>query len=61
AQRVLDAIPLRAPAGEASIARAAGLTALEVQQILPPLLVAGLVERLPDGWRLTAFGAGRTA
>jgi hypothetical protein len=28
-----------------------------VQQVLPPLLVAGLVQRSDTGWRLTALGA----
>lgn len=58
-RRVLDAVPVRAPAGEASIARTAGVSALVVQQVLPPLLVHGLVERRQGGWRLTALGAGR--
>lgn len=58
-RRVLDAVPVRSPAGEASIARTAGVSALVVQQVLPPLLVAGLVERRDGGWRLTALGAGR--
>ena len=60
-RRVLDAVPVRSPAGEASIARTAGVSALVVQQVLPPLLVAGLVERRDGGWRLTALGAGRPA
>ena len=60
-RRVLDAVPVRAGAGEASIAKTAGVSALVVQQVLPPLLVAGLVERVDTGWRLTALGAGRPA
>ncbi len=60
-RRVLEAVPVRRGAGEASIARTAGVAALVVQQVLPPLLVAGLVERHPEGWRLTALGAGRPA
>jgi DNA processing protein len=60
-RRVLDAVPVRVGAGEASIARAAGVSALVVQQVLPPLLVHGLVERTTSGWRLTALGAGRPA
>lgn len=58
-RQVLDAVPLRQSAGPASIARAAGVSPLVVQQVLPPLVLAGLVERTPDGFRLTALGAGR--
>jgi DNA processing protein len=60
-RQVLEAVPVRGGSGEAVIARAAGVSALVVQQVLPPLLVAGLVERTADGWRLTALGAGRPA
>lgn len=59
ARRVLDACPVRVPVGVARIARTAGVSALVVQQVLPPLLVAGLVEQRDGGWRLTALGAGR--
>jgi DNA processing protein len=59
ARRVLDAVPVRLPVGVARIARTAGVSALVVQQVLPPLLVAGLVEQRDGGWRLTALGAGR--
>jgi DNA processing protein len=58
---VLDALPVRGAAGEASLARAAGVPVLVVQQVLPPLLVNGLVERVDGGYRLTALGAGRPA
>lgn len=58
-RRVLDAVPVRTGVGEASIARTAGVSALVVQQVLPPLLVHGLVERTSTGWRLTGLGAGR--
>lgn len=58
-RRVLDAIPVRTPVGVARIARTAGVSALIVQQVLPPLLVAGLVEQRDGAWRLTALGAGR--
>jgi DNA processing protein len=61
ARRVLDAVPVRVGAGEASIARAAGVSTLVVQQVLPPLQVHGFVERTSTGWRLTALGAGRPA
>jgi DNA processing protein len=60
-RRVLDAVPVRSGAGEASIARTAGVSTLVVQQVLPPLLVAGLVERSTSGWRLSPLGAGRPA
>lgn len=56
-RRVLDAVPVRGGAGEAALARAAGVSTLVVQQVLPPLLVHGLVERTPQGWRLTSLGA----
>ena len=61
ARAVLDAVPVRRPAGVAGIARAAGVPALLVQQVLPPLVLHGLVEQLPDGFRLTPLGAGRPA
>ncbi len=60
-RRVLDAIPVRGWAGPASMARAAGVSTLTVQQLLPPLQIAGLVEEGPSGWRLTPLGAGRPA
>jgi DNA processing protein len=60
-RRVLDAVPVRSGAGEASIARTAGVSALVVQQVLPPLVLHGLVERSATGWRLTGLGAGRPA
>jgi len=60
-RRVLDAVPVRTAAGEASIAKTAGVSSLVVQQVLPALLIAGLVERRPGGWRLTPLGAGRPA
>lgn len=59
-RQVLEAVPVRRPAGEASIARTAGVGTLVVQQVLPPLLVAGLVERVEGGYRLTALGMGRS-
>ena len=60
-RRVLEAVPVRGGAGEAALARDAGVSTLVVQQVLPPLLVHGLVERTSLGWRLTALGAGRPA
>jgi DNA processing protein len=58
-RQVLDAVPVRRAAGPASIARTAGVSPLVVQQVLPPLVLNGLVEQRPDGFRLTALGAGR--
>lgn len=60
-RRVLDAVPVRMPVGVARIARAAGVSALVVQQVLPPLLVAGLVEQRDGAWRLTTLGSGKRA
>ena len=60
-RRVLDAVPVRRGAGVAVLAREAGVPVLTVQQVLPPLLTHGLVERTDDGWRLTPLGAGRPA
>jgi DNA processing protein len=57
--RVLDAVPVRSAVGVASLARTAGVSALVVQQVLPSLLMAGLVEQVDGAWRLTALGAGR--
>lgn len=58
-RRVLDAVPVRAAAGVGSIARTAGVSVLVAQQVLPALLVSGLVERVDGLWRLSALGAGR--
>ena len=58
-RRVLDAVPVRGGSGEATLARDAGVPVATVQQVMPPLLVAGLVQRNDTGWRLTALGAGR--
>ena len=60
-RQVLDAVPVRRSAGPASIARAEGVSPLVVQQVLPPLVLNGLVERTTDGFRLTALGAQRPA
>lgn len=57
-RRVLDALPVRRSCGVSVLARSAGVAPLVVQQVLPPLVAHGLVERTPDGWRLTALGAG---
>ena len=60
-RRVLDAVPVRMAVGVARIARAAGVSALVVQQVLPALLVAGLVEQREGGWRLSPLGASGPA
>ncbi len=60
-RRVLEAVPVRGGAGEAVLAREAGVSTLVVQQVLPPLMAHGLVQRGAQGWRLTALGAGRPA
>lgn len=59
ARRVLDGLPVRGAIGVARIAAAAGVSALVVQQVLPALLLAGLVEQRDGGWRLTTLGASR--
>ena len=58
-RQVLDALPVRRSAGPASIARSAGVSTMVVQQVLPPLVAHGLVERTDEGWRLTPLGAGK--
>ena len=57
ARRVLDALPVRKPIGVARVAAGAGVSALVVQQVLPALLLAGLVEQKDGGWKLTTLGA----
>ena len=60
--RVLEAVPVRTGAGEARIAQSAGLSSLVVQQVLPSLHLAGLVQRHPQGgWCLTSLGASSPA
>lgn len=61
ARQVLDAVPVRRAAGLAGIARTAGVAPLVVQQVLPPLLLHGLVEQTDDGFRLTPLAVGRPA
>jgi DNA processing protein len=53
---VLDALPARKPRPVEQIARRCGMTADVVALVLQPLLTAGLVERTPDGWRLSELG-----
>lgn len=50
--RVLDAVPFARPAPVDSIASTAGLALLDVQGALRRLAREGLVELLPQGWRL---------
>jgi DNA processing protein len=52
-QRVLDAVPLARPAPVDSIATTAGMALLDVQSALRRLTRDGLVELMPQGWRLT--------
>ena len=52
-QRILDAVPVARPARVDSIAVTAGLDLLEVQSGLNSLRKVGLVELMPQGWRLT--------
>jgi DNA processing protein len=60
-RQVLEAVPVRRSAGVSTIARDAGVAPLLVQQVLPPLVLNGLVAQTPDGYRLTPLGAGRPA
>jgi len=52
-QRILDAVPVAQPARVDSIAVTAGLDLVTVQAGLNSLRKVGLVELLPQGWRLT--------
>jgi DNA processing protein len=51
--RVLDAVPFARPAPVDSIATTAGMALLDVQKALRRLARDGLVELMPQGWRLT--------
>ncbi len=61
AHRVLDAVPARAAAGPAEIARAVRERPEVVLAILGPLVTVGLVERGPEGYHLTALGRAPSA
>jgi DNA processing protein len=52
-QRVLDAVPIAQAAPVDSIAATAGMALLDVQAALGRLRSDGLVELMPQGWRLT--------
>jgi DNA processing protein len=54
--RVLEAVPSRRPREVEWIAERAGQTERTVERVLAPLVANGLVERRPDGYRLTALG-----
>jgi DNA processing protein len=56
-RQVLDAVPVRRPAGCASIARTAGIAEPEVTGVLGRLTAAGLVEQGDGGWRCAGGGA----
>jgi DNA processing protein len=51
-RRVLDAVPVRRPAGPASIAVTAGIAPAHVLRALGGLAARGFVERVDAGWRL---------
>lgn len=52
--RVLDAVPVARAAPVDSIATTAGMALLDVQAALRRLVRDGLVEQMPQGWRLTS-------
>lgn len=60
-KRVLDAVPARGAAGPAVIAKEVRERPEVVLAILGPLAAEGLVERGPDGYRLTALGRAPSA
>ncbi len=55
-RKLLDAMPPRAAVGVAVLARELSLRPEEVLAMLGPLVVEGLVESVPAGYRLTALG-----
>jgi DNA processing protein len=52
AAKVLDAVPAGKPARADRVAELAGLALRQVHRVLPQLVVAGMVEESPDGYRL---------
>ncbi|WP_251079034.1 DNA-processing protein DprA [Frankia sp. AiPs1] len=55
-RELLDAMPARASVGASTLAKALGLRAQDVLAMLGPLVVEGLVESVPGGYRLTPLG-----
>lgn len=49
--QVLDAVPVVLPADTASVARTAGVAAVDVSRAMPRLVELGLVEQTAGGWR----------
>jgi DNA processing protein len=58
-RQVLDAVPVRQPAGCVSIARTAGIGEPEVTGVLGRLTASGLIEQGDGGWRRAGGGALR--
>lgn len=54
ARSVLDSVPVRRAVAPERIARAAGVTVLDVLRVLPALELLDLVELTGEGWRLSA-------
>jgi DNA processing protein len=52
-RRVLEAVPVRAAAGAARIARTAGIDVVQVGRSLGRLAANGFVENVDGGWRLS--------
>ncbi len=52
-RQALDGVPVAAAAPTDEVARAAGMGLLEVGAALRRLVAVGLVETVPEGWRLT--------
>lgn len=59
-QALLDAMPARSAVGVSVLARRIGRRPEEVLGMLGPLAVEGLVEAVPDGYRLTSLGRAPT-
>lgn len=54
AAKLLDAVPAGRPVPAARLAQLADLPVTEVHRVLPQLVVAGMVEEAPGGYRLAA-------
>jgi DNA processing protein len=61
AVRLLDAMPARATVGVASLAARTAAAVADVLAVLGPLVLEGLVEQVPGGYRLTALGRAPAA